>query len=148
MNRKRLIAFMLMLFLYSGTLFAQKVTISFHNESMSQALKRLERVSGYRILFTYEDVEGYKVNHKAKNEEFASVIQALLAGTPLDYAVDGKLVNITLREHKQIYENEKKTSSRRKTEQSQKTSFCGRRRFLFQKRGREISYSERCGGFR
>ena len=46
MNRKRLIAFMLMLFLYSGTLFAQKVTISFHNESMSQALKRLERVSG------------------------------------------------------------------------------------------------------
>lgn len=111
MNRKRLIAFMLMLFLYSGTLFAQKVTISFHNESMSQALKRLERVSGYRILFTYEDVEGYKVNHKAKNEEFESVIQALLVGKPLDYAVDGKLVNITLREHKQIYENEKKSFS-------------------------------------
>lgn len=111
MNRKRLIAFMLMLFLYSGTLFAQKVTISFHNESMSQALKRLERVSGYRILFTYEDVEGYKVNHKAKNEEIAYVIQALLAGKPLDYAVDGKLVNITLREHKQIYENEKKSFS-------------------------------------
>lgn len=111
MKRKRLISFMLMLFLYAGTLSAQKVTINFQNESMSQALKRLERVSGYKILFTYEDVEGYKVTHKAKNEEFASVIQALLAGKPLDYAVDGKLVNITLREHKQVYENEKKSFS-------------------------------------
>ncbi|MBR6286030.1 MAG: SusC/RagA family TonB-linked outer membrane protein [Bacteroidaceae bacterium] len=108
MTHKRLLSLLLMFVLVAGSALAQQLSISFNNESMSEALKRLAKVSGYTIMFTNEDVEGYKVTYKAKNEDFHAVIQAIVAGKPLDYAIEGKVVNITLREHRQSYENHAK----------------------------------------
>lgn len=109
MTQKRLMSLLLIMFLSLGTVMAQKLTINFRNESMSQALKRLERASGYKIMFTYEDVEGYKVNHNAKNEEFQAILQNMLSEKPLDYVIDGKMVNITLREGRNGTEKQRKT---------------------------------------
>lgn len=109
MTQKRLMSLLLIIFLSLGTVMAQKLTINFRNESMSQALKRLERASGYKIMFTYEDVEGYKVNHNAKNEEFQAILQNMLSEKPLDYVIDGKMVNITLREGRNGTEKQRKT---------------------------------------
>ena len=38
-----------------------KISIEFKETPLPTALKRLEQASGYRILFTYSDVENYQV---------------------------------------------------------------------------------------
>ncbi|MBO5205044.1 MAG: carboxypeptidase-like regulatory domain-containing protein [Prevotella sp.] len=81
-----------------------KVTMSFKNESMQSALKRLEKVSNMKILFTYEDVEGYRIDGDYKDTEVEGLLQMMLSGKPLDYSIEGNLVNITLRERLNDYE--------------------------------------------
>ena len=110
MTKSRFVTLLLVAWLGLASALAQggRITMSFKNESLSSALKRLERVSGYKIMFTYEDVEGYKVNGTVKNEEFGGVIQMLLGGKPLSYEQEGKIVNVTLRDPKQKYDTEKR----------------------------------------
>lgn len=85
-----------------------KVTMSFKNESMQSALKRLEKVSNMKILFTYEDVEGYRIDGDYKDTEVEGLLQMMLSGKPLDYSIEGNLVNITLRERLNDYEKAKR----------------------------------------
>ena len=87
----------------------KKVTMSFKNESLQSALKRLEKVSNMKILFTYEDVEGYKIDGDYKDTEVEGLIQMMVEGKPLDYSIDGNLVNITLRQRLSSYESAKRT---------------------------------------
>lgn len=90
-----------------------KVTMSFKNESMQSALKRLEKVSNMKILFTYEDVEGYKIDGDYKDTEVEGLLQMMLSGKPLDYSIEDNLVNITLRERLNAYEKAKRGFSGR-----------------------------------
>lgn len=110
MVRNRMATVMLIAWLGLLSAFGQgkQITMNFKNESLSSALKRLEKVSGYKIMFTYEDVEGYNVNAKVKDAEFDYVIQMLLSGKPLSYSSEGKFVNVTLRDPKQTFDNSKR----------------------------------------
>lgn len=108
---KRFLALLLFLFVWCLGMSAQrnaKVTMSFKNESMQSALKRLEKVSNMKILFTYEDIEGYKIDGDYKNTEVEGLLQMMLSGKPLDYSIEGNLVNITLRERLNDYEKAKR----------------------------------------
>ena len=63
MDKKRWTTLLLLLFLAVFPALAQggDVTISCQNEPLQKALRRLERVSKQKIMFTYEDVENYTV---------------------------------------------------------------------------------------
>lgn len=78
-----------------------RLTIEFKNEPLSQALLRLEQTSQYKFLFTYDDVTKYTATGKMRNATFFSIVDFLLKDTPLEYHVDGKFVNITLKGGKQ-----------------------------------------------
>ncbi len=110
MRKSRFVTLLLVAWLGLSSVFAQagKITMSFKDESLSSALKRLEKVSGYTIMFTSEDVEGYKANGSVKDQEFEAVIQMLLGGKPLSYDREGKFVNVTLRDPKRSFDNEKR----------------------------------------
>ena len=57
--KTRLIYLLLIFFSLQFTLLAQtdrKITLDFQNEELPAALKKLEQASGYRILFTYEEI--------------------------------------------------------------------------------------------
>jgi len=71
-----------------------KVTISCQNEPLSKALRRLEQVSKQKIMFTYEDVEPYRVSGQVDEAPFEAALQMMLSGKPFDYKIDGKLVTI------------------------------------------------------
>ena len=63
--KTRLIYLLLIFFSLQFTLLAQtdrKITLDFQNEELPAALKKLEQASGYRILFTYDDIQKYTVN--------------------------------------------------------------------------------------
>ncbi|MBR1463066.1 MAG: SusC/RagA family TonB-linked outer membrane protein [Prevotella sp.] len=70
--------------------------MKFSNEALSSALQRLEKASGYKIMFTYEDIQQYRVDGQVTNVSFEGAMQYLLNGKPLDYKINGNLVNITL----------------------------------------------------
>ena len=60
--KTRLIYLLLIFFSLQFTLLAQtdrKITLDFQNEELPAALKKLEQASGYRILFTYDDIQKY-----------------------------------------------------------------------------------------
>jgi TonB-dependent SusC/RagA subfamily outer membrane receptor len=71
-----------------------KVTISCQNEPLPKALRRLEQVSKQKIMFTYEDVEPYRVSGQVDEAPFEAALQMMLSGKPFDYKIDGKLVTI------------------------------------------------------
>ncbi len=80
-----------------------KETLSFEckNESLASAFQRLERASGYKILFTYEDVQSYRATVSMKNRPVTAIMDALLSGHPLAYRVEGKYITVTPGDKKQ-----------------------------------------------
>lgn len=80
-----------------------KETLSFEckNESLASAFQRLERASGYKILFTYEDVQSYRATVSMKNRPVTAIMDALLSGHPLAYRVEGKYITVTPQKKKE-----------------------------------------------
>ena len=98
MSREKLTTLLLLLVMNVLPMLAQdkgNITLSFSNESLPTALRQLEKASNYKIMFTYEDVESYKVSGQVKNAWFEQALQMILGGKPLDYSVEGNLVTIT-----------------------------------------------------
>ena len=60
-------------------LHAQRVTRSFHDVSMSEALKWINERSGeYNISFLYNDLEDFRVTTSVKNKSVPDAIQQLI----------------------------------------------------------------------
>lgn len=90
--KTRLIYFLLTLFSLQLPALAQtdkKITLDLQDEALPSALKKLEQASGYRILFTYDDVQDYKVTASIKNETITRAIEQLIKGKPLNYSLKG-----------------------------------------------------------
>lgn len=106
MKRIYVVLFLLVLLLLGGhwPLLAQvqvkserKVTISFHDEKLSVALKQLEasfREDGYRILFVYDEVDSYKVTVDIKEAFLLDALKQTLKGLPFVYTVKDKFVSV------------------------------------------------------
>ena len=66
------------------------------NEPMPSVLKKLEQASGYKILFTYDEIQDFKVSANLKQETVEKIVKTLIASHPLTYKVDGKYITISL----------------------------------------------------
>ena len=67
-----------------------KISIDFKETPLPTALKRLEQASGYRILFTYSDVENYQVTTSLYDTNITQAVEKVLEGKPLSYQQKGK----------------------------------------------------------
>ena len=106
MKRERFYILVLMLFLLLPSAMAQSnISMKFANESLPSAFNRLEKAFGYKILFTYNDVETYRVNGQVKKASFEEAMNFVLEGKPLAYHTKGKIVNV----YKSIPTNKKTT---------------------------------------
>ena len=98
-KKKRVLLLILFATVVAFTAMAQNsqgITMKFSNEALSSALQRLEKASGNKIMFTYEDIQQYRVDGQVTNASFDEAMQYLLKNKPLDYKKDGKLVTVTL----------------------------------------------------
>ena len=100
MDKRRLTTLLLLLCLTVLPALAQGVTVSIscQDEPLPKALQRLEKVSKHKIMFTYEDVERYRVTGQVTNVPFESALQMMLSEKPLAYKIDGNLVTITMQQ--------------------------------------------------
>ena len=74
------------------------ITMECKNTKLPDVFKRIEKLSGYKILFSYEDVNQYQFTGHIKNASITSALNMVLSGKPLEYSINKKFVNITLKE--------------------------------------------------
>lgn len=65
------------------------------NEPMPSVLKKVEQVSKFKVLFTYNEVQNLNVTVNLKSKTIDEVMQAILASHPLSYTIKGKYITVT-----------------------------------------------------
>ena len=73
----------------------ERLSFECRNESLASAFQRLERASGYKILFTYEDVQAYHATVSVRDKSVREVMDALIGSHPLTYTVEGRYITVT-----------------------------------------------------
>ena len=73
----------------------KRITMELKGETLSAALKKLEGLSGYRILFSYDDVSDYQVSGQVKNATVEAALKMILKGKPFEYIIDGQFINVS-----------------------------------------------------
>lgn len=71
------------------------ITMEFKDEQLSSIFKRLEKISEYKVLFTYEDISAYRATGKVKNATIEQVLKVIIGDKPLKYHIDEQFVNVT-----------------------------------------------------
>lgn len=92
---------LLLLFGCSGYIYAQnpkeeipRISIECKNEPMSSVLKKVEQASKYKVLFTYDEIQNYKVTVSFKNKPLNEAIKSIIAPFPLAYKIKNVFVTI------------------------------------------------------
>lgn len=65
-----------------------------HDEAMPSVLKKVEKVSGFKVLFTYNEVQHFKVTVNLKQKTVEEVMVAITASFPLSFRINGKYVSV------------------------------------------------------
>lgn len=95
---------MLTVFLFAGLpckqAFAQgnskKFDLVCQDEAMPSVLKKVEEASGFKILFTYNEIQGFKVTVNLKQKTVEEAMAAITASFPLSFRINGKYVSVLL----------------------------------------------------
>lgn len=74
----------------------KQITMELKGESLSSALKKLEGLSGYKVLFSYDDVSKYQVSGQVQGATVESALQMILKDKPFEYVIDGRFINVNL----------------------------------------------------
>ena len=91
------------LLLLSASLFGPSPTVAFaqhqvvieaKSETLTSVLKRLERLSGYKMMYANDDVAGVKVSTSVKTTDVSKALDKILKGTGLTYTIDKQFVTI------------------------------------------------------
>ena len=74
----------------------KSITAEFKNAPLAEVLKKLEKLSSYKILFTYEQVQKYSVTASLKNVTILDALKKVLEGKPFVYSdiTDGKYISV------------------------------------------------------
>ena len=78
----------------------KKISVTCKNEPLASALKKVEKASGYKVLFTYDEVQNYKVTISAKGQEVSHVLKTIFDKLPFNYKFKGKYINVSKRERR------------------------------------------------
>ncbi|WP_281644483.1 SusC/RagA family TonB-linked outer membrane protein [Bacteroides zoogleoformans] len=93
-----------LLFFFSGSIgsgsalaqsVSQKIDLVCHNELMPSVLKKLEQETKFKFLFTYNELQHFKVTVEIKSKTIDEVMNAILASYPLTYKINGIYVTVS-----------------------------------------------------
>lgn len=83
----------------------KRISIECNNEPLPSVLKKIEKSSGFKILFTYDEVQRYKVTSSIKNQTVRNALETVLHNTPCKYTVNEKFISITVNDVPVTLEN-------------------------------------------
>ena len=81
-------------FVYAQT--QKNITVEFKNEPLTEVLKKLEKLSSYKILFTYDHMQNYRVTVSLKEATILDALDKVLEGKPFFRTgiTDGKYISV------------------------------------------------------
>ena len=86
---KRIATILCAVFALVFTVAAQRITHSFQNMSMSDALKLVQRQTDkYKIVFIYDDLEDFKVTTSIRNKNVPDAVQQMIGFYPISMTVN------------------------------------------------------------
>ena len=93
--QKFIVLFLLFLFAYSWRVEAQtgkekQITMEFKNEGLPSIFKRFEKVSGYKVLFIYDEISSYTSTGKVEKATVDEALKVIIGKNPLKYHIDGQ----------------------------------------------------------
>lgn len=71
------------------------ITHNFQNEPLASALKEVETVTKWNVLFAYDAVKEYNVTAKVSNATAVDAVRQLTANLPLQVTVKGKYITVS-----------------------------------------------------
>ena len=80
----------------------KKISVTCKDEPLASALKKVEKASGYKVLFTYDEVQNYKVTVSAKGQEVSHVLKTMFDKLPFNYKFNGKYINVSKKEKRSL----------------------------------------------
>lgn len=90
---------LLLLALFQAEMRAQdmnrKIDLVCEDTPMASVFKKVEQASGFKILFTYNEVQGYQVTVRLKEQTVSKVMQTILRPHPLAFSVNGKYITVS-----------------------------------------------------
>lgn len=75
-----------------------KTEVVANGEPMASALKKVERMTGYRIMFAYDDVKMMKSQGKVSTKDIKKALAQVIGKQPLTYTVEGHFVTVKVKE--------------------------------------------------
>jgi TonB-linked SusC/RagA family outer membrane protein len=72
----------------------ESINMQCNNERLTDALKKIEKMSDYKIIFSYSELQSIRVNATIKDATAPAAVKILLTGQPLTSTVDGKYIRI------------------------------------------------------
>jgi TonB-linked SusC/RagA family outer membrane protein len=87
------------------------ISLELKNEQLSQAFKRLEKLTDYKILFVYDQISHYTVSGKVEADNIEQALKQLIGDKPLDYTIDRQFIHITLKEKQKQTPNQRTPAS-------------------------------------
>ena len=85
----RLLAVFTALFLTCGTIYAagdaKRISLKCDNASMESVLRKIESLSGVKIIFTFDEVKPYQVTMDVKNVTAFDAVKTAIGNKPLSY---------------------------------------------------------------
>ena len=73
----------------------KEISLESRHEALSSVLKKVEKASGFKILFTYDEVQDYKITASLKSKPVSTVLKTIFNNTPFKYSVKGKFIYVT-----------------------------------------------------
>lgn len=75
------------------------IKVEVKSERLTTALKKLEKASGFKILFSYDDLNQFTVSSKRiKTKDIHQALNMLLENKPIGYQIEGQYVNLFMKE--------------------------------------------------
>ena len=73
------------------------LTLECKNEPLPEVLKKVEELSGFKVLFTYDDVQEFKVTVSAKDVTINELMDSVLRDftPPLEFRIRGNSITVT-----------------------------------------------------
>ncbi|MCI6549296.1 MAG: SusC/RagA family TonB-linked outer membrane protein [Prevotella sp.] len=85
----------------SGTVSAQsqrdRITIETRNEPMPSVFKKIEKLTQYKFIFDYAEVNQFKVTVKLKNATIGEAMNKIIGKHPLRFTVNDSFINIVMK---------------------------------------------------
>ena len=65
----------------------KQITMEFKNEGLPSIFKRLQKLSGYKVLFIYDEVRSYHSTGKVEKASIEEVLKVIIGKHPLKYII-------------------------------------------------------------